>query len=231
MRPLYAQGLFATESIAIISAVNTIFVYAAINTMFKRLLLLFPFVLTIVCAKAQTTDTVLLNKMGDLDMATLNGDAFRAVGIGESILPDTAKLDTKVRTSFFAKLAKAYENADEDAKATFYYEKVAAAEPNYYVAQRALGYLYNDKAEEIQLKLYVTAKDSPGYQKLSDDYRKAVLKTLPYLEKAQACDPDDDTLDLIRTLRMNIHDDQGLNSLSSRLTELKKNCVDILSDK
>jgi len=178
-------------------------------------------------SKAQTTDTVLLNKMGDFDMATLSGNIYHAVSVGESILPDTAKLDTKVRTSFFAKLAKAYENTDEDAKATFYYEKVATAEPNYYVAQRALGYLYNDKAEDIQQKLYLTPKD----QRLSDDYRKAVLKALPYLEKAQACDPDDDTLDLIRTLHMNIHDDQGLNSLNGRLMDMKKNCVDLLNDK
>ena len=201
------------------------------DTMLKRSFLLISILLTAWFAKAQTTDTALLNKMGDLDMATLNGDAYRAVGIGESILPDTGKLDAKARISFFAKLAKAYEDTEDDAKATYYYEKVAAAEPNYYVAQRALGYLYNNKAEEIQLKLYITPKDSPGYSKISDQYRKATLKALPYLEKAQACDPDADTLDLIQTLYMNIHNDAGLSSLKSRLADLGKNCVDLLGDK
>src|SRR5206468_6238412 len=98
------------------------------------------------------------------------------------------------------------------------------AEPNYYVAQRALGYLYNDQSEEIQLKLYLAKKDSPGYASLFDSYQKAVHKSLPYLEKAQACDADDNTLDLIKTLYMNIHDDAGLNSLNSRLTGSGKNC-------
>jgi len=194
-------------------------------------MLIFALVLPVLLAKAQTTDTILRNKLADFDMSTLNGDNSHAVALGENILTDTGKLDAKERISFLAKLAKAYENNDEDAKATFYYEKVAAAEPNYYVAQRALGYLYNDRAEEIQQKLYVALNSSADHQKLSDAYRKAVLKALPYLEKAQACDPDDDTLDLIRTLHMNIHDDQGLSSLNSRLTELKKNCVDLLSDK
>jgi len=152
------------------------------------------------------------------------------VNIGEKILPDTGKMEAKARVSFFAKLAKAYEDMEDDAKATNYYEKVAAAEPNYYVAQRGLGYLYNDKAEAVQLTLYITPKDSPEYKVLSESYRKAVLKALPLLEKAQACDPDDDTLDLIRTLYMNIHDDQGLNSLKSRLADLAKNCMDLLSD-
>jgi len=199
--------------------------------MLKKVLLIITLVLPVLLAKAQTTDTLLLNKLADFDMSTLNGDNSHAVMLGENILSDTGKLNAKERISFFAKLAKTYENTDEDTKATFYYEKVAAAEPNYYVAQRALGYLYNDKAEACQLKLYITPKHAGDYQKLSDDYRKAVLKTLPYLEKAQACDPDDDTMDLIRTLHMNIHDDQGLNSLNSRLMELKKNCVDLLSDK
>ncbi|MGZ3776143.1 MAG: hypothetical protein ACXVIY_06740 [Mucilaginibacter sp.] len=199
--------------------------------MIKRYFFLLLFLLAFAAAKAQTADSVLLNKLGDFDMATLSGDANTAVSIGEKILPDTAKMEPKVRINFFAKLAKAYDDGDEDVKAIIYYEKVAAAEPNYYVAQRGLGYLYNAKAEDIQLKLYITPKDSPDYKALFEGYHKAVLKALPSLEKAQACDPDDDTLDLIRTLYMNIHDEQGLSSLKSRLPALAKNCVDLLSDK
>jgi hypothetical protein len=199
--------------------------------MLKKLLLIISLILPALVSKAQKTDTVVLDKLGDFDMAALSGDSFGAISIGENILPDTAKIEAKTRISFFAKLAKAYEDTEEDAKATYYYEKVAAAEPNYYVAQRALGYLYNGKAEDIQLKLYLAPKDNPGYSKLSEQYQKAALKALPYLEKAQACDPDDDTLDLIRTLYMNINNDQGLASLNSRLKELARNCVDLLSDK
>jgi tetratricopeptide (TPR) repeat protein len=199
--------------------------------MAKKLPLLLFFISIAALSKAQVADTALLNKLGDFDVAALNGDANSAVVIGEQLLTDTAQMQPKERISFFAKLAKAYEGTEQAAKATFYYEKVAAAEPNYYVAQRALGYLYNDRSEEIQLKLYLTPKDSPAYSTLFDSYSKSVHKSLPYLEKALACDPDDDTLDLVKTLYMNIHDDAGLNSLSSRLSDLSKNCVDLLSDK
>jgi tetratricopeptide (TPR) repeat protein len=199
--------------------------------MVKRLLFLASLVFGVLFSKAQTADSVLLNKLGDFDMASLSGDANSAVSIGERILPDTGKMEPGIRVNFFAKLAKAYGDVEEDGKALTYFEKVAAAEPNYYVAQRGLGYLYNDKAEAVQLKLYATDKNSPDYHVLFESYREAVLKTLPHLEKAQACDPDDDTLDLIRTLYTNIHDEEGLNSLTSRLPDLAKNCVDLLSDK
>ncbi len=199
--------------------------------MVKKTLLLFVFISIAALSKAQVADTALLNKLGDFDIAALNGDANTAALIGEQLLSDTTQMQLKARISFFAKLAKAYEGTQQDAKAIIYYEKVVAAEPNYYVAQRALGYLYNDKSEEIQLKLYLTPKDSPGYANLFVSYRTAVHKSLPFLEKAQACDPDDDTLDLIKTLYMNIHDEAGLSSLNSRLPDLSKNCVDLLSDK
>src|SRR6202000_2121308 len=131
---------------------------------------------------------------------------------------------TKTRTSCFDRMSRLYEDDEQDAKALIYYEKVAAAEPDYYVAQRALGYLYDDAAEEIHLKLYQTKKDHPAYPALFKSYKKGVLKALPHLEKTQACDPDDDTLDLIKTLYQNIHDLQGLSSLNDRLSGLSKNC-------
>jgi len=199
--------------------------------MTKRYLFLFLFGLIATLAKAQVTDTTLLNKLGDFDIANLNNDSYDALIIGESILPDTAKIPQKSRIIFFAKLAKDYDDTEQDDKATYYYEKVSVAEPDYYVAQRALGYLYNEQAEDIQLKLYLTAKDGPAYKKLFDDYAKAARKALPHLEKAQACDPDDDTLDLIKTLYMNLHDEAGLNSLQGRLHDLGQKCVDVLEDK
>jgi tetratricopeptide (TPR) repeat protein len=198
--------------------------------MFKRILFFLLLIPVALSSKAQTTDT-LFNKLADFDLARFNSDELGAIRIGEGILPDTAKLIPKVRISFFDRMAKLYEDDEQDAKALIYYEKVAVAEPNYYVAQRALGYLYDDGAEEIHLKLYQTKKDDPAYQTLFNNYKKDVLKALPHLEKAQACDPTDDTLDLIKTLYHNIHDEQGLNSLNDRLTDLRKNCIDILSDK
>ncbi|MGZ3751804.1 MAG: tetratricopeptide repeat protein [Mucilaginibacter sp.] len=197
--------------------------------MSKEILLLLLFGSVAVMAKAQTTDS-LFSKLGEFDLARFNNDGGKAIQIGEGIVPDTAKLSPKTRISFFGRLAKLYEDDGQDAKALAYYEKVVAAVPDYYVAHRALGYLFDKAAEDIHLKLYQTKNDDPAYAGLFDRYKKEVLKALPHLEKAQACDPDDDSLDLIKTLYKNIHDEQDLNSLDARLAGLKKNCIDILSE-
>jgi hypothetical protein len=200
------------------------------GTMFKRIPFFLLLITIALSSKAQTTDT-LFSKLADFDLARFNDDGLGATRIGERIMKDTSKLTPKTRTSFFDRMAKLYEDDEQDAKALIFYEKVAAVEPDYFVAQRALGYLYDDAAEEIHLKLYQTKKDDPAYPALFDSYKKGVLKALPHLEKAQACDPDDDTLDLIKTLYQNIHDANGLNSLNDRLLSLSKNCIDILKGK
>jgi tetratricopeptide (TPR) repeat protein len=179
---------------------------------------------------AQTADSTLYNKLGDFDLARLYNDNGKALRIGEEILPDTAKLTSKAKISFFGRLAKLYEDDEQTAKAIIYYKKVIAAVPDYYVAQRTLGYLADSAAELIHLKLFRLKRDDPSYKTLFDQYKKEVLKALPHLEKGQACDPNDDDLDMIRTLYQNIHDDEGLKTLSDRLAVLSKNCVDILSD-
>ena len=193
------------------------------------------FLVIILCAVAfstcaQTADSALYNKLGDFDLARLYNDNGKALRIGEKILADTVKLTPKAKISFFGRLAKLYEDDKQDAKAIIFYEKVVAAVPDYYVAQRALGYLADSAAEEIHLKLYRLKQDDPTYKIVFDQYKKEVLKALPHLEKGQACDPNNDDLDMIRTLYQNIHDDEGLKTLSDRLSALSKNCIDILSD-
>ena len=199
--------------------------------MLKRSILFALLLLSTLAYKAQVADTALYNKLGNFDLATLNGDSYSALLIGEQILPDTAKLGKVSKINFYAKLAKTYDEAEQDEKAIYYYEKVAAAAPGYFVVQRALGLLYNAQAEDIQLILYITPKTDPAYGKLYERYLAAVRKTLPLLEKAQACDPDDDTLDLIHTLYQNIGDDNGYNGFTQRIPELATGCVDLLEDK
>ena len=199
--------------------------------MLKRSILFALLLLSTLASKAQVADTALYNKLGNFDLATLNGDSYSALLVGEQILPDTAKLGTVSKINFYAKLAKTYDEAEQDDKAIYYYEKVAAAAPGYFVVQRALGLLYNAKAEDIQLTLYITPKTDPSYSKLYERYLAAVRKTLPLLEKAQACDPDDDTLDLIHTLYQNIGDNNGFNGFTQRIPELAAKCVDLLEDK
>lgn len=168
---------------------------------------------------AQTTDAV-YDKYLDFNLARLQNEQEKAMDIGEKILPDTAKLPQKARISYYNSMAKLYEDDNQSAKAITFYKTVLAAQPNYYVAHRALGFLI---IKDISGK--------PANEIVVDDaYINKIKAALPHLEKAQACDPDDSTLNLIKLLYRNIRGDKNLSTLPSRLEQLKNNCEDILSD-
>src|ERR1700743_542882 len=139
--------------------------------MVKGTFLLLLFLAIAFSSLAQKTDSALFNKLGDFDLARFNNEQDKALRIGEEILPDTAKLLEKTRISFFGRLAKLYKDDEQDNKAILYYQKVVAAVPDYYVAQRALGYLYDKIAEGVHLKLYQTKTTDPAYKSLFDNYK------------------------------------------------------------
>ncbi|MES2426197.1 MAG: hypothetical protein V4560_04460 [Bacteroidota bacterium] len=190
----------------------------------KTLILLF-----IICfnltAKAQTADEV-YNQYLDFNLKRFEGSSTDALKLGEVILPNADKLPAKSKVSFYNALAKLYEDDSQSVEAIPLYEKVILVQPDYYVAHRALGYLYLKPADELWAKLQADNTN----KEIAALYKIAVLKALPHLEKAQACDPTDETLTLIKTLYNNIHDDASLRSLNTRLAALKKNCVDILTE-
>ena len=192
------------------------------------LLLLIAFAATI--TQAQTPEEV-YNSYLDFNLARLQGETVKALDIGEQISPNADKLTDKARISFYYSLGNLYENDSQSVKALPLYEKVAAAVPDYYVVQRALGYMYMKQVEDIAAKLNAAKTNPIENKRLTDLYATAVKKALPHLEKAQACDPDNDTLKLIKMLYKNIKDDKGLSTLNSRLATLAKNCVDLLTDK
>jgi tetratricopeptide (TPR) repeat protein len=198
----------------------------------KIFLLLFSLSIGIAAhAQSLYSDSV-YNKYLDFNLARLQGEQDKVLELGEALLPFADKLPEKARINFYFSVGKMYEDNDEHSKALPFYEKVALATPNYYVVHRALGYLYLEKAKGIESQLGAsTASDTTINHQLTLAYTEAVRKALPHLEKAQACDPSDETLAIIKTLYKNIKDDQGLNTLDSRLKELGKNCVDILDDK
>ncbi len=181
-------------------------------------------------AHAQSADSVYSQYL-DFNLARFEGDQEKVLALGESLLPNADKLPEKARISFYFSVGKMYEDNDQPDKALPFYEKVAAAVPDYYVVHRALGYIYLEKAENIESKLKAVANDKTTADQLTIAYTNMVKKALPNLEKAQACDPSDETLEVIKTLYKNIKDDHGLNSLNSRLKDLSKNCIDILNDK
>lgn len=197
--------------------------------MLKKIYLFLFVVLISFVAKAQSADSV-YSKYLDFNLARFQGETEKLLGLGEAILPSADKLPEKTRINFYFAIGQVYENNDQPQKALGYYEKVAAAVPDYYVVHRGIGYIYLAQANEIGDKMHA-ATDAAVNNQLMADYEKMVRKALPHLEKAQACDPSDETLDAIKTLYKNLKDTNGLNTLDARLKELAKHCIDLLEDK
>jgi len=200
--------------------------------MLKNTLFLLFIVLIGLSAHAQvpSADEV-YNQYVDFNMARFQGEHDKVADLGEKILPYADKLPEKARINFYASIGKMYEDDDEPDKAIIYYEKVATAVPDYYVVHRALGYIYLAKAMRIGDELNKSLNDKVMANQLTGAYASAARKALPHLEKAQACDPSDETLATIQRLYRNIKDTQALNTLNSRLKQLSKNCIDILTDR
>jgi tetratricopeptide (TPR) repeat protein len=198
--------------------------------MLKKALLILFLSFSSAATYAQTADDV-YNQYLDFNLARLQGEADKALTLGQDIIPNADKLKVNVRNNFYYSIGNLYENDGQSVKAVEYYEKVAAAVPNYYVVQRALGYQYLKQVDELSTKLNAARSDINENKRLTDLYIAAVKKALPHLEKAQACDPNDDTLALIKTLYKNIKDPKGLATLNTRLAALSKNCIDLLDDK
>ncbi|MEO7214069.1 hypothetical protein [Mucilaginibacter sp.] len=198
--------------------------------MFKKASLVLFAVFSLFTAKAQTVEEV-YNRYLDFNLTRLEGPASKTLEAGEALLPDTAKLTPKQRISFYYSIGKAYEDDAQSIKAQQYYERVAAAVPDYYVVQRALGYIFAKQAESYADKLNATASNITENKKVMALYTAAAKKAIPYLEKAQACDPDDDTLTRITILLKNTKDTAGLANLKTKLATLSKTCIDLLDDK
>lgn len=198
--------------------------------MLKKLALLIFCIAIALTGKAQTADEV-YNSYLDFNLARLEGRSANALEFGEQIMPNAAKLTTKARISFYYSMGNLYENDGQSVKAQPLYEKVVAAEPNYYVGQRALAYVYGKNIEELSKKINAIDPNGAEYKRLYNLYVAQAKKTLPHLEKAQACDPSPETLSLIKSLYKYMKDDEGLKTLNPRLAALSKNCIDLLSDK
>lgn len=181
-------------------------------------------------ACAQSADSV-YNQYLDFNLARFQGQQDKMTTLGERLLPNANKLPEKAMINFYFSIGKIYEDNDEPDKAVPYYEKVAAAQPDYYVVHRALGYIYLENVRRIEKKLTASSNDKAANAQLFINYTNAARKALVHLEKAQACDPSDETLAIIKVLYKNIRDPQGLNSLDSRLQRLKNNCIDVLTDR
>ena len=198
--------------------------------MFKKIFLIVIAIILSQSSFGQSADSV-YNRYLDFNLARFQGEQDKEKELGEALIPLADKLPEKARINFYFAIGKMYEDDGRPGKAMSYYEKVTVAVPDYYVAHRALGYIYLEEVKSIEKQLNASVgKSQLANRQLSLTYNAAVKKTLPQLEKAQACDPSDETLVIIQLLYKDIRGAKGLSSLNKRLKQLSKNCVDILSD-
>lgn len=191
----------------------------------------FIFLLMVVIAPAYAQyDTRVYNLYLDFNEARSKNQPNIALQKADSILISTEKLPKKAETNFYRSLAKLYEDQNNAEKAILYNEKVVSAVPDYYVSHRALGYLYLLPTNTLVEKIGQTQFNPTEQQKYRAQYFKLIKTALPHLEKAEACEHDDTTLNLIKSLYQKLDDQAGLTSLNNRLKLLKKNCIDLLTD-
>ncbi len=191
----------------------------------------FVFLLSLLVASANAQfNTKIYNQYLDFNKAQSENNNPKALLIADSILQSSEKLPSKAAISFDRRLAKLYEDQQQPEKAIIYNEKVIAAVPDFYISHRALGYLYLLPSNNLIDKMNATKNNANEYQKYQTQYFMLIKKALPHLEKAEACDHDDETLNLIKSLYQKLNDKAGLAGLNDRLKLLKKNCVDLLTE-
>ncbi len=189
----------------------------------------FLLIVTSASVKAQYNSKV-YNLYLDFNKAQSENDNAKAMLKADSILNSFEKLPAKAEISFYGRLAKLYEDQHQPEKSIIYNEKVVAAVPDYYVSHRALGYLYLLPMNALVEKINQFKGNRTNHEKYKAQYFKLIKTALPHLEKAEACDHDEQTLNLIKSLYQKLNDSAGLASLDKRLKVLKVHCIDLLTD-
>lgn len=150
----------------------------------------------------------------------------------KALLTLQGQLTAKQLTNVQYHLGRMYEEIGEAESAIPYYEKSLKGEPNYFVIHRALGFIYLNKTKPFvkQMNDASAAKNVTANATSFTQYKAMVQKALPYLEKYQACEPDDDTLNIITNLYKSIKEPQAIAALPDRLKPLSEKCVSLLDD-
>jgi len=197
----------------------------------KNILLIFSFLIFFACQTvAQRPVSKAFEAYADFNTARLEGQSSTALEMGEALLDSLDQLTPKQQISFYNSMGSLYEANKAPEKAIPYYEKVIAAQPGYYVAHLALANILLKNVYDLQDSLSKSVVNHKNDPVLRLKYNAAALTAVKHLEYVQACDPDDKTLSIIKMLYKNMNDTKALNTLNSRLAELKNNCLDILMD-
>lgn len=166
----------------------------------------------------------------DFSLHLSEGDAEKAMIIAEKLIPSATNLSKKQQAIFYFKLARLYEDSKNTQQAINFYEKSLALEANYYVPHLALGYLYLSKANAIATKITAEKNNPTLHKRYQTEYKAFLRRAVPHLEKAMACDPNDQVLASIKNAYLALNDTSTFKSLDSRIDELNKNCVTVLTE-
>jgi tetratricopeptide (TPR) repeat protein len=149
-----------------------------------------------------------------------------------ALLKRSSELTPKQITNIEYHIGRMYEEMGNVDSAIPHYENSLKGEPDYFVIHRALGFIYLSKTKPFvaQMNEANKSKDAIANAKAFVLYKEMVQKAIPYLEKYQACEPDDETLTIITNLYKSIKDTQSVTTLETRLKPLAAKCVSLLDD-
>jgi len=149
-----------------------------------------------------------------------------------ALLKRSSELSVKQVANVEYHLGRMYEEIGTADSAIVHYENSLKGEPNYSVLHRALGFIYLAKTKPAVAKMNEASKtkDAAANAKAFGEYKALVKKAIPYLEKYQACEPDDETLTTINNLYKSIKDSESLKTLDARLKANADKCVSLLAD-
>jgi tetratricopeptide (TPR) repeat protein len=155
-----------------------------------------------------------------------------AISKAEELLKRSSELNAKQIANVNYHLGRLYEAEEQMEKAIPYYETSIKLTPGYYVPYRALGFYYFSKAQDLYQIAYRIdkLKQKEAYTKAFADFKLMATKSVQYLEKAQACDADDETLSMIEDLYKQLKEEKSLSDLKARLAKLSVGCITLLDD-
>ncbi|MXV51601.1 hypothetical protein GS399_11520 [Pedobacter sp. HMF7647] len=195
--------------------------------MIKFLLLPLFALLSIPCLAQHSIE----DRYDDFNIARTSNKVSTAIEIGEQLLQDSSELSPGMRTAIYDRMAKLYEDNNQIEKAKPLYLKVSSLEPDYYVAHRALGFIYLNELKPISIKVNSSKGDPAAHKTFQAQYKNVALKAVAHLERAVACDPDDtQTVSYIKTIYQNLKLAEKLSTLDARLKQLGVNCKTIITE-
>lgn len=85
-------------------------------------------------------------------------------------------------------------------------------------------------ANALVAKVNAAKGNKPLYDKLYAEYTDYVKKAVPHLEKALACDPNEQVMSLLQRLSKTLSLPADEASINKRIASLQSNCVSLLTE-